>query len=383
MKKLKYLNCLIITTIACLVTGQTIAGNQVLSTSIVEERVKDLTTQIHWYKSLKEAEVEAQAQHKMIFWLQMLGDIDGGTWSAGNSLRAVSLSVPPAFDDLKDNFICGYTDIKHKWYCGKSGKHEVNTVAVDTTDGAGPHNIQMFMLASDGTVLNCLPGFWESGDLNLELELAAELNKVYLDPNLSKEQKDKIFVQKQLNHILDHPMAMIKRSRMQGFDRQAEFKKNYIPDTVSNPDLYMQEKGKTASAQRAINVNYKAVSSDNNSNDSSSLRMTRLNPVALYRLRQKQVDPVFKTTDEIFHERMAANPFVPFNEFDTGSFVSYGTDHYDKGESKMTPGTNKLTSKHNINSLFNSIIKASPAGPAYNLIQLGTGNDHFVQSESD
>ncbi len=79
MKKLKYLNCLIITTIACLVTGQTIAGNQVLSTSIVEERVKDLTTQIHWYKSLKEAEVEAQAQHKMIFWLQMLGDIDGGT----------------------------------------------------------------------------------------------------------------------------------------------------------------------------------------------------------------------------------------------------------------------------------------------------------------
>ncbi len=55
------------------------AAKQVLSTGIVEERVKDLTTQIHWYKNLKEAEAVAKTQNKMIFWVQMLGDIDGGT----------------------------------------------------------------------------------------------------------------------------------------------------------------------------------------------------------------------------------------------------------------------------------------------------------------
>ncbi len=298
----------------------------------------------------------------------------------------MSLSVDPAFSDLKDNFICGYTDIKHKWYCGKSGKHEVDSIAVDTSNGAGPHNIQMFMLSADGTVLSCLPGYWRSQDLNLELKLASDLNKIWLDPNLSQSQKDKIFVQKQLNHILDHPMSMIQNSRMQGFDRNAEFKKNYIPDTVSNPQLFLEQATGHINNNfhnAAFNNNANAIINTDNSVDSSSLRLTRLNPVTLYRQRQKQVDPVFKTTDEIFHERMAANPFIPFDQFDTGSFVSYGTDHYDKGESKMGPNGNKFTAKKAVGGIFRQVLNQTPLAPAYSLYQFGSGNNHFVSAESN
>ena len=51
--------------------------------------------------------------------------------------------------------------------------------AVFTTNGAGPHNIQMFVLAPDGTVLTCLPGYWQSDDLAGELNLAEDLFKLF------------------------------------------------------------------------------------------------------------------------------------------------------------------------------------------------------------
>lgn len=301
----------------------------------------------------------------------------------------MSLSTDPAFSYLKDNFVCGYADIKHKWYCGKSGKHEVDGVAIDTSNGAGPHNIQMFMLSGDGTVLHCLPGYWNSQDLYLELQLAAELNKVWLDPNLSVTQKDKIFVQKQLNHIFEHPMSMIRRSRMQGFDRKAELKKNYMPDTVSNPALFMADKqgrlAKFMQQNRFKGDGFTNVAFNTDSNDNSSFRLPRLNPVALYRQKQQQVDPEFKTVDELVHERIASNPFVPFSKFDTGSFVSYGTEHYDKSENKMDDNGNKtkgMTAKGVLGSAFRGIVNQTPLGQVYNLYEIGSGNNHFVPSES-
>ena len=41
---------------------------------------------------------------------------------------------------------------------------------------------------------------------------------------------------------------------------------------------------------------------------------------------------VFKTTDQIFHERLAKQPFVTYNNFDVASFSDYGKHKYDKKE---------------------------------------------------
>ena len=41
--------------------------------------------------------------------------------------------------------------------------------AVGTTNGAGGHNVQIFVLSPDGVVLHALPGFWHPEDLVREL----------------------------------------------------------------------------------------------------------------------------------------------------------------------------------------------------------------------
>jgi hypothetical protein len=40
----------------------------------------------------------------------------------------------------------------------------------------------------------------------------------------------------------------------------------------------------------------------------------------------------FKGTDEIMHERMARQPFVPYDSFNVAAFVDYGLQKYDKHE---------------------------------------------------
>ena len=52
-------------------TGPTIPS------SVVEKKVHKLTDQVHWLSSLEEAKSLAQEQHKPIFWLHALGDLDG------------------------------------------------------------------------------------------------------------------------------------------------------------------------------------------------------------------------------------------------------------------------------------------------------------------
>ena len=79
---------------------------------------------------------------------------------------------------LKNQFVCGYHNIANEHYAGASGKHQVDGNAVDTSNGAGPHNIQIFVLSADGIVLTCLPGYWHSQDLADELKLAQTLNQV-------------------------------------------------------------------------------------------------------------------------------------------------------------------------------------------------------------
>ena len=209
----------------------------------------------------------------------------------------MSLSQEPAFSVLKDNFVCGTRDISNEPYCGISGRHEVDGKAVNTTNGAGPHNIQMFVLSADGTVLTCLQGFWNPKDLVQELSLANQLNQVWLNPNLSRSQKNQMFRQMHLAHIQQHSPETIARSHLQGFDAKYEAKHRLTSsDCIVNPQLAQQANIKGAQ------IPWQA----------------------------------FKGTDEIMHERMAVRPFEPYQQFDVANYVEYGRPKYDKHEDART-----------------------------------------------
>ena len=173
-----------------------------------------------------------------------------------------------------------------------SGKHEVWGNAVNTTNGAGPHNIQIFVLNPDGTVLHCLPGYWNSEDLITELAFAQKVNTLYTStmPEAAKKQH---YTQMHLAHIKEHSSAMVGRSHMQGFDQMYEAKKKLeTTDTIANLGAV-----KSALASGA-----------------------------------RLPDNAFKTTDVIMHERVARQAFVPYNQFDVVAFSDYGKTKYDKNE---------------------------------------------------
>lgn len=199
----------------------------------------------------------------------------------------MSLSQEPALSLLKNTFVCGWRDISGEPYCGKSGAHNVDNPAVVTTNGAGPTNTQLFILAADGTVLHCLPGYWDARDFACEVALAEELNKVWLDGSLSRERKDARFREMHLAHIKSHSADMKKRSQMQGFDKKHEQSK------VQDSDCLVPESELSA--------------------------------------RDKERGkPVFKTTDRIMHERLVNQPFTEFVKFDVARCVKYGRPKYDK-----------------------------------------------------
>jgi hypothetical protein len=205
----------------------------------------------------------------------------------------VSLSREPVFTALKENFICGLKDISNEPYCGVSGRHEVNGKAINTTNGAGPHNIQMFVLSADGTVLTCLQGFWNADDLVQELALAQQLNQVWLDGHLTRGQKNQMFSQMHMTHFEQHSLRTVARSHLQGFDAKYEAKHRLTnSDCIVNPQLAAQANVKGA----------------------------------------KVPWTAFRTTDNIMHRRMAARPFVPYGHFDVAAYVDYGRPKYDKHE---------------------------------------------------
>lgn len=47
--------------------------------TVCSSRVDSLTGQIDWQTDLKKAQKEAQEQNKLVFWMHMLGKIDGAT----------------------------------------------------------------------------------------------------------------------------------------------------------------------------------------------------------------------------------------------------------------------------------------------------------------
>lgn len=202
----------------------------------------------------------------------------------------MSLSQDPAFPLLKSEFICGTRDITGAPWSGFSGIQPMTAGAVHTTNGAGPHNIQMFVLAQDGTVLTCLPGYWNPEDFACEMELAKQLNAVWTDPKLTRSQKDAKFAELHLGHIDTHSTAMRRRSQMQGFDKKFETK-----ERLETSDTILSKSG------------------------------------------GKGGMPTFKTTDVIFHERIAAQPFKKYSEFNVVAFSDYGRAKYDKKEEGDLP----------------------------------------------
>ena len=45
--------------------------------AVVEKKIARLTEQVHWHSSLDEAKELARKENKPIFWLHVLGDLDG------------------------------------------------------------------------------------------------------------------------------------------------------------------------------------------------------------------------------------------------------------------------------------------------------------------
>ena len=207
---------------------------------------------------------------------------------------------------LKNDFVCGYKDIENKRYAGSSRKHAPDGQAVETTNGAGPHNIQMFVMTPDGIVLTALPGYWCAQDLTEELALAERLNDVWKDPNLSREEKNQQFRAMQIQHLSEHSKAERRRSAMQHFDV-----------------AYEEDRFKTSDVFNRTLINPKTL-------DSKSMNLP---PNAV------------KTCDVIMHERMAARPFVAYSDFDVAAFSDYGKPMYDKNEDSLGADGSQIASK--------------------------------------
>lgn len=176
------------------------------------------------------------------------------------------------------------------------------------------------MLAPDGTVLHCLPGYWDSKDISAELDLADRLFAIWQDRSIPLEQKQTLFKTEHIRHIASHPPDTVARSELQGFDR-AHIAKN---------------KNNLAYAIKDLNL-------------------------------LSQGDPhhppleAFKTTDVIMHERLSNHPFQSYAAFDIPSYVSYGCHHYDKNENEMEPGASAPIRARQLRELLRETAPQKPA----------------------
>lgn len=246
-----------------------------------KERVEILSSELVWYKSLSRARSEAQRSDKPIFWVHMLGRIDGNTSAAAGALRAVSLSKNPVYSILKDDFVVGYKNIDDKKFAAIPQEHGPDENVSDTTNGAGAQSLQLFVLAPDGTVLTCLPGYWSGPDLACELALAKDLYRVWKKSDLTIDEKRAQFASLQLAHISTHSQAMKNRSHLSEADLQFEGR------NLENSDFFYQ--------QRAVNP---------------STGKTPLRNV--------------KTVDIVMHERLSRRPFEPYQDFDVAAYADFG-----------------------------------------------------------
>lgn len=61
----------------CMPTGA--IAQRIIPGQVAQQRVEKLTAQIQWHESLPDALAEARREGKLVFWVHMLGQIDGAT----------------------------------------------------------------------------------------------------------------------------------------------------------------------------------------------------------------------------------------------------------------------------------------------------------------
>lgn len=206
------------------------------------------------------------------------------------------------FPQLQSEWIVGWKNIIQQDYVGESHGYTCDQTAVGTTNGAGPHNVQLFMLSPEGVVLHCLPGFWHPEDLGRALKFAQRLLTLWQERNLDLAEKKRRFSQLQLAELASQPKETYARSAWQGFDAKNEQKR-----LAQGPrDTFRVD------AQGKL-------------------------------LLGKKGQPQLKRTNEVVYERMSKRPFVPFAEFDTATYADYGRRYYDNNKKVDGAGTTFMT----------------------------------------
>jgi len=200
----------------------------------------------------------------------------------------VTLPHESVFSQLRSDFIVGWKNIKKEPWRGQSHGYTKRQTCVGTTNGAGAHNVQIFILAPDTTVLHALPGFWHPEDLARELRFAKVLWRLWGDDTRTLAQKRRMFRSLQLAEAAYDPAETVVRSGWQGFD---------------------------ASIERARAGQHPR---DTFLVDSAGKPVPGLGGA-----------PRMKPLNVLVHDRMAQRPFVKFRDFDVEAFVDYGLSFYD------------------------------------------------------
>jgi hypothetical protein len=189
----------------------------------------------------------------------------------------VTLPDPEVLTMLSDRFVLGTQNIDREKHVGLSQGYRPNQTAIGTTNGAGGRNVQLVVLAADGTVLHVLPGFWHAEDLLPELRFALELNTLHRRTDLPAEGKLAMYRAMHRSFVRRLSPETLARSDWQGFDRHAEVERAQT------------EPGRDTFAEGGA-----------------------LKPLC-----------------QLVHDRMVARPFRQLVDFDMESFVDYGRAYYD------------------------------------------------------
>ena len=73
-------NVLVILSFLVLMLGPAApAADKLVKGDLQRTRVNKLTGNIYWHKSLAQAQADARSKGKMIFWVNILGKLDGST----------------------------------------------------------------------------------------------------------------------------------------------------------------------------------------------------------------------------------------------------------------------------------------------------------------
>ncbi len=192
----------------------------------------------------------------------------------------MTLPDEDVFELLRDHFVLGARNIEKEEHVGLSHGYKSSQSAVGTTNGAGGRNVQLLVLAADGTVLHALPGYWHPEDLQRELQFALRLHLLNDRQDLSKAQKGRMLATMHRAFLRNLPKETIARSRWQNFDEHAE--RMRLGD--GRRDTFDYAYGGKAT---------------------------------------------IKPTCQVVHERLMARPFQKLADFDMESFVDYGRAFYD------------------------------------------------------